>query len=113
MPTSLTPRASGGGPVARPFCVPGLARPWWRGKRRFAGRPTVGRRNHHANKFFDVAQERSLFCVTERYRDTSRARSRRAANSVYVGLRNIWQIEIYDMADAVNIDATSGNIRCD
>src|SRR6516165_8503169 len=66
--------------------------------------------NSHANKLLDIAQEGHLLTVAQRDRGTFSTRARRTADTVHVGFRHIRQIEIHDVADAIDIDAARRNI---
>jgi len=67
--------------------------------------------NSHANKLLDIAQEGHLLAFAQRDRDTFRASARRTADTMHIGFRHVRQIEIHDVADAVNINAARRNIR--
>src|SRR5262249_36024163 len=71
----------------------------------------VTHRNSDANKPLDIAQEADLLTVAQRDRDTFSTRARRTADTMHVGFRHVRQIEIHDVADAIDIDAARGNIR--
>ena len=70
---------------------------------------SVAHRKSHANKLLDIAQEGHLLGVAQRYRDTFRACARGTADPMYVGFRHVWQIEIHDVADAIDINAARRN----
>src|SRR6516225_9757938 len=72
---------------------------------------SVAHRNSHANKLLDIAQEGHLLAVAQRDRNTFRACARRTADTMHVGFRHVRQIEIHDVADAIDIDAARRNIR--
>src|SRR5215475_13339191 len=76
-------------------------------------RSVVGRRNGHADQLLDVAQVRRLFAVAERDRDACCPGSRGAADAVYIGFWHVRQIEIHDVADAVDIDTARCNVGGD
>src|SRR6478735_4468118 len=62
-------------------------------------------RNRHADQPLDVAQIPHLFVIAERDGYASCASSRSAADAVNVRVRNVGNVEIDDVADAVNVDA--------
>src|SRR6516165_5074625 len=72
---------------------------------------SVAHRNSHANKLLDIAQEGHLLAVAQRDRNTFRASARRTADTMHVGFRHVRQIEIHDVADAIDVDAARRNIR--
>src|SRR5215471_7401589 len=72
---------------------------------------SVAHRNSHANKLLDIAQKGHLLAVAQRDRNTFRASARRTADTMHIGFRHVRQIEIHDVADAVNINAARRNIR--
>ena len=76
-------------------------------------RSVVRRRNGHADQLLDVAQVRRLFAVAERDRDACSPGSRGAADAVHIGFRHVRQIEIHDVADAVDIDTARRNVGGD
>src|ERR1700742_1901890 len=79
-----------------------------------ARRATVFARQCDADQALDIAQIAELLAACdERDRDTFGASARGAADAMHVSLRHVGQIEIYDMADAVDIDAACGNVGCD
>src|SRR3954447_13756964 len=74
---------------------------------------TIGGRDRDADQLLDVAQERPLLGVAERDRDAGGAGASRAADAVHVALRNIRQVVIDDVADAVDVDAAGGDVGRD
>src|SRR5262249_22608248 len=75
--------------------------------------PLVRRRNGHADELLDVAKVGRLFGVAQRDRDARRSRPRGAADAMHIGFRHVRQIEIHDVADAVDIDTARGNVGGD
>src|SRR5262245_13080640 len=75
--------------------------------------PVVRCRDGHADQLLDVAKIGRLFGVAERDRDTCRAGPRGAADAMHIGFRHVWQIEIHDVADAVDVDTACGNVGGD
>src|ERR1700761_1285306 len=73
----------------------------------------IGHRQRYADEPLDVAQERRLLAVAQRNRDALGAGARGPADAVHVSLRDIWQIEIHHVADAVDVDAARGDIGGD
>src|ERR1043166_6905289 len=63
-----------------------------------------------ADQLLDVAQERELLAIAQRYRRAVRAGARRAADPVHVGFRDVRQVEVHHVADAVHVDAARGDI---
>src|SRR5215471_13066015 len=76
-------------------------------------RSVVRRRNGHADQLLDVAQACRLFAVAERNRDACCPGPRGAADAMHVGFRHVRQIEIHDVADAVDVDAARSNVGGD
>src|SRR6185312_15771993 len=64
---------------------------------------------HHGKllpgQLLNVAQKSALAVVAERDRDTVGAGARGAADAMDIAFRDVRQIEIEDMGDAVNVDA--------
>src|SRR5207245_2782592 len=73
----------------------------------------VGRRDRHANQLLDVAQERPLLAVAERDRDARGAGARGAADAVHVAFRDVGQIVIDHVADALDVDAARRDVGGD
>ena len=76
-------------------------------------RSVVRRRNGHADQLLDVAQACRLFAVAQRNRDACCPGPRGAADAMHVGFRHVRQIEIHDVADAVDVDAARSNVGGD
>src|SRR5437016_4413753 len=72
--------------------------------RRGPRRALIGCRNRGTNQSLDIAQERHLVGVAEGYRDAGRARTRGAADAVHVAFRNVRQVVVDHVADAVDVD---------
>src|SRR3989454_2356558 len=83
----------------------------WRSRSR--KRPVVRRRNGHADQLLDVAEVRRLLAVAERDRGTRCPGPRGAADAMHIGFRHVRQIEIDDVADAVDIDTPRGYVGGD
>ena len=64
-------------------------------------------------KLFDVAHERHFVAADQRDGDAFRAGARRAADAVDVALRDVGQVEVDDVADAVDVDAARGDVGGD
>jgi hypothetical protein len=73
----------------------------------------VHRRNSHADQPLDVAQVGRLLGVAERDCDTRRSGTRGTDDAMHVGFRNVWNIEIDHVADAVDVDGAGGDIGGD
>src|SRR5580704_13074852 len=101
VPMPLFARAIGGRASGSMACHRGLG----------ALRALIARRNRHADKLLDVAQECPLLGITERDRDTAGTGARGAADTMHIGLRHVRQIEIHHMTNAIDIDAARGDIR--
>src|SRR5208337_4523657 len=78
-----------------------------------AGRPAVGRGQGLSRQLFDGAQQAPLAIVAKGNRDAPRARARRAADAVNIGLGRLGQFEIDDMGHAVDVDAARGDVGRD
>ena len=74
---------------------------------------TLQLRHLLAGQPFDIAQERALVTVTERDRHAVGTGARGAADPVDIAFRDIRQVEIDDVGNAVNIDAARGDIGGD
>src|SRR5262249_51643198 len=72
---------------------------------------SVAQLDGHANKLLVITQEGHLLAFAQRDRNTFCASARRTADTMHVGFRHVRQIEIHDVADAINIDAACRNIR--
>ena len=72
--------------------------------------PTVGRWDGHADELLDVAEKRRLIGVAEGDGHAIRAGARGAPDPMHIGFRHIGQIEVHDVADAVDIDAARRDI---
>ena len=73
---------------------------------------TIVGRNLLSGQAFDTAQQIALGTITQRDRVTFRTSARSAANAVDISLRHLGQLVIDDVGDAVNVDATRGDVRC-
>src|SRR5688500_3532406 len=77
----------------------------------------VGVLLHHrhrlADQLLDVAQKRPLLDIAERDRHAVGASARGAADAVDIALRHVRQLEVDDVADAVDIDAAGGDVGGD
>src|SRR5450755_974601 len=69
--------------------------------------------NRRAREAFDVAQVAALFATAQRDRDARSARARRATDAVHVALRDVRQIEVDDVRDAVHVDPARRDVRGD
>src|SRR5438067_481833 len=98
---------------ARVASVAVLLRPVMRRRIVARRRAPFGLRKLDLNQLLDVAQEGGLFVVAERDRDARRAGPRRAADAVHVALRNVRQVVVDDVADAVDVDAARRDVGCD
>src|SRR5262249_48063067 len=75
------------------------------------GRATaVGRWDCHANELLDVAQIDPFLRIAKRDRDPIGAGARGAADAVHVAFRDVRQVVIDHMADAIDIDAACGDV---
>ena len=72
----------------------------------FAGRDLLAR------YLFDVAQQRTFFAITECDGNAFCACTGRAADAVDVGFRNMRQVEVDDVRDAIDVDASGSKVRC-
>ena len=84
-----------------------------RGLFTFAAGTPIGHGYRCADELLDVAQEGQLFAVAERDGDAVGAGARGAADAVHVGLRHVRQVEVDDVADAVDVDAAGGDVGGD
>ena len=73
----------------------------------------VGGRDCHPDQPLDVAQERRFLVIAERDRYALGAGARGAADAVDVAFRNVRQIVIDHVADAVHVDAAGGDVGGD
>src|SRR5271170_2136827 len=73
----------------------------------------VSHGNGKANEFLDVTNQRQFVAFAQRDGDALRSSPRRAADAMHVGFRNVRQIEIDNMAYAVDIDAPRRNVGGD
>ena len=78
-------------------------------RRQLAGAP-ICRRNRDADQPLDIAEVGALLVITERDRNALGACTRSAADPVNVALGDIREVVVYHVADAVDIDATGGNV---
>src|SRR5205085_10299642 len=83
-----------------------------RGRCRARGAP-IGDRNGQSDQLFDSAQESHLFVVAERDRDAFGAGPRGAADAMHVAFRDVRQVVIDDVADAVDVDAARRDVGRD
>src|SRR5882672_10034473 len=95
--------------VMRPAAMAGF-RLLRRRHMRASATAAVGRRDGHADQPFDIAQERRLLVIAERDRHALGAGARGAADAVDVGFRNVRQIVVEHVADAVDVDAAGGDV---
>ena len=70
-------------------------------------------RNGDSDELLDLAQKRHFLGVAQRDRHACGAGARRSADAVHIGFRHVRQIEIDDVADAVDIDAARRNVGGD
>ena len=63
-----------------------------------------------ADEALDISEVSTLLCVTKRYRLSARACSPSTTDTVYIGLRLIWEVVVDDEREAVYIDPSSGDI---
>src|ERR1041385_5577490 len=75
-----------------------------------AGRSAAGRRDRHADQLFDVAEIGQLVVGAERDRDAVGAGPRGAADAVHVALRDVRQVEVDDVAHALDVDAAGRDV---
>ena len=73
----------------------------------------VGRGDRNADQPLDIAQERRFLVIAERDRHAVGAGARGAADAVHVRSRDVRQIVIDHMADAVDVDAAGGDVGGD
>src|SRR6201992_2705715 len=79
-----------------------------------ARRATFFARQRDADQALDIAQVAELLAACdERDRDTFGASARGAADAMHICLGHVGQIEIYDVADAIDIDAACGDVSRD
>src|ERR1700694_2253101 len=71
---------------------------------------TVRRWNGNADQLLHIAPEHGLLAIAQRNRDAAGSGARRATDTVHVGLRDVRQIVIHHMADAVDVDSARGDI---
>ncbi len=67
--------------------------------------------NRDADELLDVAQKSFLFTVAERDRNAVGSRARGAADAMHISFGDVRHVVVHDVADAVDIYATRGNIR--
>ena len=77
-----------------------------------AGAP-VGRGDRHPDQPLDVAQEGAFLVIAERDRHAVGAGARGAADAVDVAFRDVRQIVVEHVADAVDVDAAGGDVGGD
>src|SRR5437773_59858 len=65
------------------------------------------------HQFFDRTQRIALGRIAERNGDAAAAGTRRAADPVDIGFRDVRQLEIDDVGHVVDIDPACGNVGCD
>src|SRR5688572_7420442 len=72
---------------------------------------------HHgqalARQPLDTHEEATLLGVAERNGGAALARAARAADAMHVGLGDVRQLEVDDVADVVDVDAARGNVGRD
>ena len=76
-------------------------------------RSAVRHRDRHPDKLLDIAQERDFLPVAQRDGDAVGAGARGAADAVHIGFRHVRQVEVHDMADAVDVDAAGRDVGRD
>src|SRR4051812_18229790 len=75
-----------------------------------AGGATVFPGKSNADQLFDVAQIRHFLAGAKRDCNAFTSGAGRAANAVDIGLRDVRQVEIHHMGDAIDVDAAGGNV---
>ena len=73
----------------------------------------VGRRDRHADQLLDVAQKRPLLGLAERDRHPVGAGAGGAADAMHVALRNVRQVVVDHVADALDVDAARRDVGRD
>src|SRR5262249_48078974 len=73
----------------------------------------VGDRHPLADGALDLHQQLELLGVAERDRGARRAGTARAADAVHVGLGDLGQVEVDDVADLVDVDAARRDVGGD
>src|SRR5262249_22065242 len=96
-------------PVMRPavLAIGGMVRSGM--CRRLVGAP-ICRRDRHADQAFDVAGISPLLVIAKRNRDAVGTRACGTANAVNVALRNVGQVVVDHVADAIDVDPACGNV---
>src|ERR1700751_4758243 len=75
--------------------------------------PLVSRRDGHPNQLLDIADQRDPLGIAQRNGDAVRSCPGGAADPVNVGLWDVREIKIHDVADAVDVDSARGDIGGD
>src|SRR2546423_13658307 len=65
------------------------------------------------DQLLDVAQERPFFIVAKRDRDAFGPGARGAADAMHIAFRNVRQVVIDDVADAIHVDAARRDVGRD
>src|SRR4029079_9757568 len=73
-------------------------------------RGCAGRGDGHPDQLLDVAQERQLVMRAERNGDAFGAGPCGATDAVHVAFRDVGQIEVDDVTDALDVDAAGGDV---
>lgn len=76
-------------------------------------RAPFARRNLLASDLLNVTKQTALFPITECNCDAVCAGARGPADAVNIRLGNVRQVEVDDVADAIDVDTTCGDICCD
>src|SRR5215208_2088191 len=103
------PAAAFAGPLAVAIRMPGIL-PRSLRRSRPAVRTPVSRRNRNPDQPFDVAQEWCLLARAEGDGNAVGAGTRSAADAMHIALRDIGQIIVDHVADAVDVDAAGSDI---
>src|SRR5947207_1813106 len=114
LPTALVAGAVAAFTIARlavPLLLAGAAvmllrRPLGRARLR----ALAGGGDRHPDQLLDVAQERQLVVRAQRDGDAVGAGARGAADAVHVAFRDVGQVEVDDVADALDVDAAGGDV---
>jgi len=76
-------------------------------------KPAIRRRDTLADQSLDRTQERAFLAIAKGDGNAGSSRPRGAADPMHIGFRDIRQIEIDDMRDAIDIDAARRDVSCD